>query len=73
MKMAMKEQDVEEHAVKGLVRNDSFAIFVSFVGVAGLISVSAYALYLGDPLIASITALASAAIVTIRAITSRRG
>lgn len=70
--MAKEEQEIKKTAIKGQVNNDRFAISVAFVGVVGLICVAGIAAYFGEMVLASITALSSAAIVAIRSITNRR-
>ena len=72
IEMVKEEQNIKKTAIKGQVHNDRFAISVAFVGVTGLIVVAGVAAYFGEMVLASITALSSAAIVAIRSITNRR-
>ena len=63
MHMAKKEQIIKEDALSGRLSNDRLLIWVAMVGVIGLMIVSLAALYLGQPIVATITGLASAALL----------
>lgn len=71
IEMAKRELDIKEVAVKGAVKNDRWVISVALVSIIGLIGLSAAALYLGEVLFASLSALASAGIAAIRWVKDR--
>ena len=72
MNMAIKEQEIKEAVLKGRMFNERFTISVAMVGVIGLISVAIVATFLGQLVVAGLTALASAAILAIRAMPRRK-
>ena len=72
MQMAKKEQEIKETVLSGRISNERRTISVALVGVIGLMIVSLAAIWHGQPVVASITGLASAALLAIRAIPRRK-
>lgn len=72
MQMAKNEQDIKKAILSGRIFNERLTIAVAMVGVICLVAVSFAAIWQGQPVVASITALASAALLAIRAIPRRK-
>lgn len=72
MGMAKEEQRIKESVLTGRIKNERLAVSVAMAGVIGLIIVSLVAIWQGQPVVASITAIASAALLAIRAIPRRK-